>query len=72
MVDIRYVPFRLNGKLYAIWTESKLRNGNTNSPVTRLQTCYPLEEPEKMEELAADYREVMINEKLSAFVKKIT
>lgn len=71
-VDLKYIPFRYNDIIYAIWTEKKKRHHQGKvSHYTRLETCYPLQQTEKLKELDEKYTEVAIREKLSTFIKKV-
>ncbi len=68
--DLKYIPFKYNGTIYAIWTEEHERHrGGKVTIYRRLETCYPLEQNDKLEELQNQFTEVTINSKLSAFVK---
>ena len=68
--DLKNIPFRYNGTIYAIWTEEQeLHRGGKITSYRRLETCYPLEQEDKLEELREHYSEVTINSKLSAFIR---
>lgn len=69
--ELKYIPFRYNGSIYAIWTElqEKHERGKVITYI-RLETCYPLVQAEKLKQLTEEYTEVPITSKLSAFIKK--
>lgn len=67
--DLKFLPFKFNGIIYAMWTEHKTKHQAGRSiPIIRLQSCYPVEDSLELKKIQTRYREVPINEKLSAFV----
>jgi len=64
-----FLPFKFNGILYAIWTEEKTKHQAAKViPITRLQSCYPIEDAKELKKIREHYRELRINDKLCAIV----
>jgi len=67
--NLKFLPFKFNGILYTMWTEQKTKHqAGEVIPIIRLQSCYPVEDSVELKKIQHQYREVPINEKLSAFV----
>lgn len=65
--NLDYLPFKLNGVLYAV--RCKPLKGE-KIPYIRLQTFYPITEPNELHQLQTDYDEVQLTPTLSGFFKK--
>ena len=69
VADLKFLPFKFNGVLYAMWTEQKSKHKAGKAiPIIRLQSCYPIDDAAELKKVKDMYREVVINSKLSAFV----
>lgn len=69
MSSIKFLPFKFNGVMYAVWTERKAKHKEGKIvQITRLQSCYPIEDSQELKKVNEQYLELIINDKLSAFV----
>jgi hypothetical protein len=66
LADPQYIPFKLNGVIYAVHTK-KLKG--TKTPLNRLQTFYPVEDPTERNKIVSEYCEVPVAENLIGYVK---
>lgn len=72
-VDVKYIPFKLNGAIYAVYTEDKVGNRKGERyTYKRLQTFYPIESESQLKELEEKYTEIQISDTLSGFISKNT
>lgn len=69
--SIKFIPFRYNGKLYAVHTEVKKKHQKgTELVYNRLQTFYPIEDQNEIDRVNNDFVEVKITNELSGFKAK--
>jgi hypothetical protein len=70
-MDIEFFPIKYNGIVYGIATKRKMKTVKGNPVVyNRLSTFYPLDREEDLKKTRNNYREVLINGQLTAYVKK--
>lgn len=68
---IKFIPVKINAKIYSIWTEkvTKYPKGKGKVEYIRLETFYPTELKEELDKIANNYKEIKIDERLSGFLK---
>lgn len=65
-----YIPIRYNDIIYAIWVRKRLKHTKGEKiAYLHVDTFYPIELPDHLQELSESYKEVQINGDLSVFVK---
>jgi hypothetical protein len=69
-VTAEYIPIRYNGIIYALWIKMKFKHvGRERIPYLHLDTFYPIELSDHLQELSISYKEVMIEVDLAVFLK---
>ena len=70
--SIRFIPLKINDKIYSIWTDkaTKYPKGKGKVEYTRLETFYPTEFKDELDKIANEYLEIKVNDQLSGFAKK--
>lgn len=70
-LKLEYIPFKLNGVIYGIWTKPHVKHvrGKTIR-YQRLETFYPIENEKDLTDIQNNYKEVVIDGTLIAYVKK--
>ena len=66
--DIKFIPFKLNGIIYSVYTESKIKDNNV--PFIQLQTFYPTEDKVELRKIEMGYEDFVIDQNLVAYFKK--
>jgi len=70
--SIHEVNFRFKGNLYRIWINERIKSvkGKGNVKYNRLETFFPLEDREMLEDLRANFNEEKITDEISVFIRK--
>lgn len=70
--SIKFIPCRLNGKIYSMWTQNTIKHerGKGKIEFTRLETFYPTESIEELNKINNEFTEIIIDESLSGFTRK--
>jgi hypothetical protein len=65
---ISFIPFKLNGIVYSIYTEKKI--GNNGTQFIQLQTFYPTEDRSELSRIGSEFNEVEIEVNLVGYYRK--
>lgn len=65
--DIKFIPFKLNGVIYSVHTENKIKGNRI--PFIQLQTFYPTDEKTELQRIQNEYIEIVIGPNLSGYKK---
>ncbi|HRK55451.1 MAG TPA: hypothetical protein PK185_16170 [Cyclobacteriaceae bacterium] len=69
--SIEYIPFKLNGIIYAVHNKKKIKSiGRSKVTFYHLQTFYPLVEEVELKKIKTKYVEVITNSTLTGYAKK--
>jgi hypothetical protein len=68
---LEYIPFKLNGVIYGIWTKPHVKHvQGKRISYQRLETFYPIESEKDLTDIQNNYNEVIIDDTLIAYMKK--
>lgn len=63
--QIKFIPLKFNGKMYAVYTEVKKKHVNGKElEYNRLQTFYPIEDPKEIDRVTNNFEKISISEQL--------